>query len=245
MAGASNLFPSIATDVFQLYLWHFWQYVCKHKAFSDLASCHLAQEPSCVTLVSAVIRRGEEGSSASLVLDLACSSLYAKGQTFLVHCPLGKWKPPSSRGRNIGRKQGNSPTWGRASHLGHLGPQCSGGGRCSRKSCTHLAWTWASGTDKHTLSRHSSETLIQILSPISRWTAVNFLGSPRPVAFLHCEQRPINKRNSSHRDWVHTCLLNWNKSLRKEKNVSREKSPYNKWCTLIFSARSASLFFNL
>lgn len=42
MAGASDLFSLIASDAFQLYLWHLWQYVCKHKAFSDLSSCHLA-----------------------------------------------------------------------------------------------------------------------------------------------------------------------------------------------------------
>lgn len=50
MAGDSDLSPLIAIDVFQLYPWHFKQYVCKHKGFLDLASCHLVWETSLITI---------------------------------------------------------------------------------------------------------------------------------------------------------------------------------------------------
>lgn len=50
MAGDSDLSPLIAIDVFQLYLWHFKQYVCKHKGFLDLASCHLVWETSLIAI---------------------------------------------------------------------------------------------------------------------------------------------------------------------------------------------------
>lgn len=50
MARDSDLSPLIAIDVFQLYLWHFKQYVCKHKGFLDLASCHLVWETSLIAI---------------------------------------------------------------------------------------------------------------------------------------------------------------------------------------------------
>lgn len=50
MARDSDLSPLIAIDVFQLYPWHFKQYVCKHKGFLDLASCHLVWETSLIAI---------------------------------------------------------------------------------------------------------------------------------------------------------------------------------------------------
>lgn len=50
MVGDSDLSPLIAIDVFQLYPWHFKQYVCKHKVFLDLASCHLVWETSLIAI---------------------------------------------------------------------------------------------------------------------------------------------------------------------------------------------------
>lgn len=107
--------------------------------------------------------------------------LFAQEQTFLIHCPLGKLKPPSSNGRKIGRKWpylgsgiASQPSWTAAL----WGRETQGGIH------THLAWTWASGTDSHALSRRSLEAHVQMLSPISRYATVYFLGSPRLVAFF-------------------------------------------------------------
>lgn len=115
MAGASDVFPLIAIDVFQLYPWHFWQYVCPHKAFSDLGSCHLAQRAVLRHSASVVNRRGQGRSDVSLVLGLLCFSFSTQEGMGPHSLPPGEMETSLFKGERTGWKQGNGPTWGQAS----------------------------------------------------------------------------------------------------------------------------------
>lgn len=116
MAGASDLFPSIAIDVFQLYPWHFWQYVCKHKGFSDLASCHLAQELSFVTVYQLSIEGVREGATCPWSWALLFYFFHARVRVPLSF-PSGEMETSLFEGEKTGRKKGNSPTGVRCQSL--------------------------------------------------------------------------------------------------------------------------------
>lgn len=80
------------------------------------------------------------------------------------------------------------------SHRGHCWQLCSGAGvgGYSTESWTHQpSLSLAIGTEYCTPQRRSlREACIQILSQISKWTIVNFVGSPRPIALQHFHQDP-------------------------------------------------------
>lgn len=126
---ASDSFPLITIDVFQLYPWLFWQYVCKHKGFSDLASCHLAQELSFITAYQLSIEEVSKGATYpwSWVL-LVFFSFSVQEWAFLILCSLGVKGTFLFKGEKIGWKQGNIPTWG---HISAIVDNCAlglGGG---------------------------------------------------------------------------------------------------------------------
>ena len=155
--GTSDLWPWSIIDVFQWYPWHFGQYVCKHKTASDLASCHLAQEPSFVTPVSAANRRGQEGSSVALVLGLACFPFCPRAN-IPYSLPSGKIETSPFKWEKNWAEMRKWPSWDQALHLDHPGLQCSGEGRHSGESTptwlepglwTQTTTPWADVAERH------------------------------------------------------------------------------------------------
>lgn len=94
-----------------------------------------------------------------------------------------------SKQEKIGRKQ---PYLGvRRQQL--LATVCSWGQKCSRESCTHQLSLSLGCRNRqlHPQAKICWETCMQILFQLSGgWTTLNFLGSPRPVAFQHFQPRP-------------------------------------------------------
>lgn len=109
--------------------------------------------------------------------------LFSQEQTFLIHCPLGKLKPPPSNGRKIGQKWGNGPTGIRHCISTILDRSALGkGDTVGNPHPPGLNLGFGTGNDA--LSRRSWEARVQMLSPTSRYATVNILGSPRLAAFF-------------------------------------------------------------
>lgn len=145
-AWASDLFPLITIDVFQLYPWHFWQYVCKHKAFSDLASCHLAQELSFITAYQLSIEGVSKGATYPWPWPCLffCFLFFFCPRVSTPHSlPSGVKETFLFKGEKTGWKQGNSFTWG---HIVATVDNCAlgqgWGDIVQNPEPISLAWAW-------------------------------------------------------------------------------------------------------